>query len=171
MAPKSSRNPGEKGEGARAARTKKSNGEMAPGTKRPIPTLGKISGKQSIGTSMEAKSNAPLLSSPGGKKTQPMITGFWKGGTQEDNLMHITPPQASMQIIPSGKQGADSEGKMLPEDVSKEKDFLLNWQQVLEVLDAFEIVVPKGGKELARSSKDTEIYTLFKGNPQLGFKE
>ncbi|KAJ1129058.1 hypothetical protein NDU88_007429 [Pleurodeles waltl] len=141
---------------------------MAPGTKRPIPALGKISGKQSTGTSREAKSNAPLSSSPGGKKTQSMITGFWKAGTQEDNLMHITPPQAGMQIIPNGKQGADSEGKTLPEDVSKEKYFLLNGQQAPGVLDASEIVV---GTEPTRSSKDTEIYTLSEGKPQLGFKE
>ncbi|KAJ1207682.1 hypothetical protein NDU88_003072 [Pleurodeles waltl] len=76
-----------------------------------------------------------------------------------------------MQIISSGKQGADSEGKTLPEDVSKKKDFLLDWQQAPGVLDASEIVVPKGGKEPTRSSKDTEIYTLSEGNPQLGFKE
>ncbi|KAJ1143315.1 hypothetical protein NDU88_009625 [Pleurodeles waltl] len=76
-----------------------------------------------------------------------MITGFWKGGAQEDNLVHIMPPQADMQTPPSGKLGADSEGKTLPEDVSKEKDFLLNWLQALEVLDAPEIVVPKGGKD------------------------
>ncbi|KAJ1088593.1 hypothetical protein NDU88_001750 [Pleurodeles waltl] len=46
MAHKNSRNLGEKGEGARAARSKKSNGEMAPGTRRPITILGKLSGKQ-----------------------------------------------------------------------------------------------------------------------------
>ncbi|KAJ1141709.1 hypothetical protein NDU88_008037 [Pleurodeles waltl] len=151
MVPKNSQNPGEKGEGARAARTKKSNGEMAPGTRRPIPTLWKMSGKQSTGTSREATSNAPPSSSPGGNKTQPMIMGFWKGGAQEDNLVHIMPSQAEMQITPSGKLGADSEGKMLPEDVSKEKDFLLNWLQDPEVLDAPEIVVPKEGKDSARS--------------------
>ncbi|KAJ1117487.1 hypothetical protein NDU88_005687 [Pleurodeles waltl] len=117
MAPKNRQNPGEKGEGARAAQTKKSNGEMAPGTRRPIPTLGKMSGKQSTGTSRNAKSNVPPSSSPGGNKTQPMITGFWKGGAQEDNLVHSMPPQDDMQITLDGKLGADSERKTLPEDV------------------------------------------------------
>ncbi|KAJ1148754.1 hypothetical protein NDU88_001580 [Pleurodeles waltl] len=144
---------------------------MAPGTRRPIPTLGKMSGKQPTGISREAKSNAPPSSSPGVNKTQPMITGFWKGGAQEDNLVHITASQANMKATPSGKLGPDSEGKTLPEDVSKEKDFLLNWLQAPEVLDAPEIVVPKRGKDSSRSSKDTEIYTLSKGNAQLGFKE
>ncbi|KAJ1138658.1 hypothetical protein NDU88_005039 [Pleurodeles waltl] len=46
MAPKTSRNLGEKGEGTRATRAKKSSGEMAPGNKRSTLTLGKISGKQ-----------------------------------------------------------------------------------------------------------------------------
>ncbi|KAJ1174403.1 hypothetical protein NDU88_006225 [Pleurodeles waltl] len=144
---------------------------MAPGTRRPIPTLWKMSGKQSTGISREAKSSAPPSSSLGGNKTRPMIKGFWKGGTQEDNLVHIVPPQADMQAIPSWKLGADNEGKMLPEDVSEVKDFLLNWLQAPDVLDAPEIVVPEGGKDSSRSSKDAEIHTLSEENAQLGFKE
>ncbi|KAJ1117843.1 hypothetical protein NDU88_006039 [Pleurodeles waltl] len=76
-----------------------------------------------------------------------------------------------MQTIPSGKLGADSEAKMLPDEVSKEKDSLLNWLQVLEILDAPEIVVPEGGKDPSRSLKDAEIHTLSEGNAQPGFKE
>ncbi|KAJ1088592.1 hypothetical protein NDU88_001749 [Pleurodeles waltl] len=100
-----------------------------------------------------------------------MITGFWKGGAQEDNLVHFVPPQADMQAIPIRKLGVYSEGKMLPDDISKEKDFLLNWLQTPEVLDAHEIVVPEGRKDSSRSVKDAEIHTLSEENAQLGFKE
>ncbi|KAJ1134438.1 hypothetical protein NDU88_000890 [Pleurodeles waltl] len=76
-----------------------------------------------------------------------------------------------MQMIPSRKQGADSEGKTLSEVISQEKDFLLDWQQASGVLEVSEIAVLKEEKEPVRTSKDIETYTLPEGNPQLGLKE
>ncbi|KAJ1156843.1 hypothetical protein NDU88_009560 [Pleurodeles waltl] len=170
MVPKNSRNLGEKGEGTQA-RAKKPNGEMAHGTRRPTPTLRKPSGKLSTGTSKEAKSSVTPLSSLGGSKTQPMITGFWKGGSQEDSLVHNVAPQADTQTILSEKLGANRVGKLHPDDVSKEKYSPLNWLQPPEVLDAPEIELPKGEKDLSRSLEYAEKHTLSGGNGQLGFEE
>ncbi|KAJ1143343.1 hypothetical protein NDU88_009652 [Pleurodeles waltl] len=60
--------PGEKGEGREPPGLKKSSGEMATGNKRQTLTLGKISEKQAMGTSREAKNNAPLMSPPEERK-------------------------------------------------------------------------------------------------------
>ncbi|KAJ1188893.1 hypothetical protein NDU88_005649 [Pleurodeles waltl] len=120
----------------------------------------------------ETNSSArPPLSSLRESKTQPMITGFWKGGSQEDSLVHNVPPQADTQTILSGELGADCEGKMHPDDVSKEKDSLLNWLQAPEVLDAREIELPEGEKDPSRSSEYAEKHTLSGGNGQPGFEE
>ncbi|KAJ1127309.1 hypothetical protein NDU88_005712 [Pleurodeles waltl] len=100
-----------------------------------------------------------------------MITGFWKGGSQEDNLVHIVPPQVDTQLTLNGELGADSEGKMHPEDASKEKDSLLNWLQAPEALDAPEIELPEGGKDPPISLKYAEIHTLPGENVQLGFEK
>ncbi|KAJ1143362.1 hypothetical protein NDU88_009671 [Pleurodeles waltl] len=142
--PRISLNLGEKGEGARVARTKRPNGEMATGTRRPTPTLGKTTGKLSTGTSKEANSSAPPLSSLGGIDTQSIL---------------------------SGKLGADCEGKTHPDDVSKEKDSLLNCPQASEVLDAPEIKLPEGVKDPSRSLEYAEIHTLPGGNVQTRFEE
>ncbi|KAJ1164893.1 hypothetical protein NDU88_005325 [Pleurodeles waltl] len=98
-----------------------------------------------------------------------MITGFWKGGSQEDNFVHIVPPQDDTQSTLSRKLGADSEGKMHPDDASKEKDSLLNWLQ--EVLDAPEIELAEDGKDPSMSLKYADIHTLPGENVQPEFEE
>ncbi|KAJ1100650.1 hypothetical protein NDU88_005731 [Pleurodeles waltl] len=159
--PRISRNLGEKGEGTQGARAKKSNGEMAPGTRRPTPTLGKPSGKLSTGTSKEAKSCATPIIFPWGKQDTTYDYRLLEGGSQEHSLVHNVPPQADTQTILSGKLGADREGKMHPDDVSKEKDSLLNCLQAPEILDAPEIVLPEGEKDPSRSSEYAEKHTLW----------
>ncbi|KAJ1082957.1 hypothetical protein NDU88_003118 [Pleurodeles waltl] len=120
---------------------------MVPGSRRPTPTLWKLSGKFSTGISKDAKSSVSPSSSIVGDKTQAMIMGFWKGGSQEDNFLHVVPPQVDTQLTLNRKTGADSERKMHPDDASKEKDSLLNWLQTPEALDAPEIELPEGGFE------------------------
>ncbi|KAJ1109905.1 hypothetical protein NDU88_007262 [Pleurodeles waltl] len=60
---------------------------------------------------------------------------------------------------------------MHPDDVSKEKDPLLNWLQASEIVDAPEIEVPEGEKDPSRSLEYAEIHTLSGGNVQPGSEE
>ncbi|KAJ1110035.1 hypothetical protein NDU88_007390 [Pleurodeles waltl] len=85
MVPKIIQNFGDKGEGARLTRAGKDSGDAAPAGRRPASGATKLCGKNTCGTAKNGK-NATGVSpqdSMGKDKSQPVITCFLTGGTQE----------------------------------------------------------------------------------------
>ncbi|KAJ1166315.1 hypothetical protein NDU88_006720 [Pleurodeles waltl] len=167
MAPKSSRNLGEKGEGVRTARMKKPNGQFIPGSRRPASTTGKLSGKFSAGAIKDIKSNIPPPPSPVKIKIQPTITCYLTGGPQENSPKHIVPLLADTQSAPKINQVTTRGEKAYSEGargIFNEKD---SEKEVPEV----ELLSIEGGKDHPKLLNNKEIYTPLRKNMQSGFVE
>ncbi|KAJ1171519.1 hypothetical protein NDU88_003380 [Pleurodeles waltl] len=173
MAPKSSRNLGEKGEGARIARIGKPNGELIPGSRRPASTTGKLSGKISAGGIKDVKSSIPPPSSSVKDKTQPTITCYLTGVSQENSPEHIAPLLADTQSALKEKHVAISGEKACSEGASgifNEKNSLLIMMQGPEVPEV-ELLSIGGGKDHSKLLNNKEINTPLSKNMQPGFVE
>ncbi|KAJ1178805.1 hypothetical protein NDU88_004047 [Pleurodeles waltl] len=98
MAPKTVRNFGDKGEGARSTRTGKDSGDTGPTGRWPISGGIKLGGKIRGGTTKDAKditSIAPL-DSRGKDKSQSAITNFLTSGAQENGVdISLSIPQVT----------------------------------------------------------------------------
>ncbi|KAJ1198420.1 hypothetical protein NDU88_002261 [Pleurodeles waltl] len=97
-----------------------------------------------------------------------MITGFWKGGLQENNPEHIVPHQVDTQLTLNGELGADSGEKIHSDGASKRKHSLLTWLQAPEFP---EVELLEGGKDHPAPLKHKEIHALFWENVKPGFVE
>ncbi|KAJ1106031.1 hypothetical protein NDU88_003434 [Pleurodeles waltl] len=167
MAPKISQNLGEKGEGARAARIKKLNGELIPRSRSPASTLGKLSGKLSAGVIKEVKSSIPPSSTPVEDKTQPTIMCYLKGGSQENNPEYTVPLLVDTQLPLNGKRVADGGDRGHSEDareIAKGKDSLLTRLHA-------EVELLEGGKDHPAQLKYKEMHIPLGENMQPSFAE
>ncbi|KAJ1175152.1 hypothetical protein NDU88_000443 [Pleurodeles waltl] len=98
MAPKTTRNLGDKSEGAKTTRIGKDKGEAAGANKRLTSITGKAAGKNMSGPVRDAKmgnSNTPLSETRSIGKNQSTITAFLAGGMQDSLPAHITPSSES----------------------------------------------------------------------------
>ncbi|KAJ1096874.1 hypothetical protein NDU88_002005 [Pleurodeles waltl] len=94
MAPKVSRNLGDKSEGAKTTRTGRDKGESAGLNKRLMSTTGKAAGKNTSGSMKDAKmsdSTTSLLESKLKGKNQFTITAFLAGGVQGTSIVNAIP--------------------------------------------------------------------------------
>ncbi|KAJ1206712.1 hypothetical protein NDU88_002113 [Pleurodeles waltl] len=133
MAPKSSRNLGEKGEGARIG---KANGESIPRSRRPVSATGKLSGKTSAGATKDVKSSIAPPTFPVKDKIQPTIMCYLTGGLQENSSEHIAPLLTDNQSALKENHVAISGEKACSEGargILNEKDSLLTMMQGSDV--------------------------------------
>ncbi|KAJ1115149.1 hypothetical protein NDU88_003375 [Pleurodeles waltl] len=94
MAPKVSRNLGDRSEGAKTSRTGREKGESAGLNKRLTSTTGKAGGKNTSGLMKDAKmsdSTTSLLESKVKGKNQSTITAFLAGGVQGTSTENVIP--------------------------------------------------------------------------------
>ncbi|KAJ1207141.1 hypothetical protein NDU88_002533 [Pleurodeles waltl] len=98
MAPKASRNLGDKSEGTKTTRIGRDKGESAGLNKRLTSTTGKAAGKNTSGlmkdTKMSDSTTSPLEIKLKGKN-QSTITAFLAGGVQGTSTVYITPSPES----------------------------------------------------------------------------
>ncbi|KAJ1106614.1 hypothetical protein NDU88_004015 [Pleurodeles waltl] len=96
MAPKATRNPGDKTEGVKVTRVGRDKGELPGANKRLTSTAGKVAGKNMLSLEKDAKMSGsittPLLEIKVKGKSQSTITTFLAGGAQDILSAHITPP-------------------------------------------------------------------------------
>ncbi|KAJ1129986.1 hypothetical protein NDU88_008345 [Pleurodeles waltl] len=93
MAPKASRNPADKSEGAKTSRTGRDKGALAGLNKRLTYTTGKAAGKNTSGLMKDAKmsdSTTSLLEIKLKGKNQSTITAFLAGGIQGTSTVNAT---------------------------------------------------------------------------------
>ncbi|KAJ1154167.1 hypothetical protein NDU88_006921 [Pleurodeles waltl] len=170
MAPKSSQNLGEKGEGARTERIGKANGESIPGRRRPVSATGKLSGKTSAGATKDVKSSIPPPPSPVKDKIQPSITCYLTGGLQENISEYIVPLLADNQSALIENHVAISGEKVCSEGargILNEKDSLLTTMQGSDVGP----LAIWSGREHRKLLNNKEVNTPLSKNTQPGFVE
>ncbi|KAJ1117252.1 hypothetical protein NDU88_005452 [Pleurodeles waltl] len=168
MAPKNSRNSGEKADAAGGTQAKRLNREMIPGIRSPAAAVGRTSRKTSAGVMKDSKSSIPPASFLVEDKSQTMIMGFWKEGPQENKPEHIAPHQGNTQTTLNGEPGVDSREGMHLDGASKGKNSLLTWLQAPENPEA-ELL--EGNKDHLAPSNYKEIHTPLGENMQPGFVE
>ncbi|KAJ1209204.1 hypothetical protein NDU88_004582 [Pleurodeles waltl] len=119
MAPKNTRNLGDKSDGSKITRAGRDKGDLAGANRRLMSTIGKSTGKNMPGTGREAKTGdsiTPMLEVRGKDKSQSTITTFLTGGARDSSLEHITLPS---EVSPSG-------AGTIPSDTSSEKTLIEN---------------------------------------------
>ncbi|KAJ1169660.1 hypothetical protein NDU88_001551 [Pleurodeles waltl] len=117
MAPQLARNSGDKTDGAKISRPGKDKRDPAGANRRPILTMGRQTGRNitSQGKDFKVDNNIiPLLETRGKCKTQPTITSFLAGGTQESCTTLTTPSSGDSQsVTESVPMGALSEKTLI----------------------------------------------------------
>ncbi|KAJ1185346.1 hypothetical protein NDU88_002139 [Pleurodeles waltl] len=104
MAPKTTRNPGEKLDGVKTTRVGRDKGDLVGANKRLTSIIGKRAGKNMPGSGKDAKScdsATPLLEVKGKNKSQSTIMSFLAGGAQDSSPAHTT---LSSEINPLGTE-------------------------------------------------------------------
>ncbi|KAJ1219210.1 hypothetical protein NDU88_006780 [Pleurodeles waltl] len=125
MAPKNTRNSGDKLDGSKMTRVGRDKGDLAGANRRFMLTIGKSTGKNMPGTGKEAKTSdsiTPLLKVRGKDKSQSTITTFLTGWARDSSLEHITLPS---EISPSAT------GTILS-DTSSEKTLIENNEPLIK---------------------------------------
>ncbi|KAJ1190740.1 hypothetical protein NDU88_000062 [Pleurodeles waltl] len=120
MAPKPTRNLGDKSEGAKTTRIGKDKGEAAVANKRLTSITGKAAGKNMSEPVRNAKmgnSNTPPSETRSIGKNQSTITAFLAGGVQDSLPAHITPSSESNVL---GEETPLPYASTEPEDSNRE---------------------------------------------------
>ncbi|KAJ1208737.1 hypothetical protein NDU88_004120 [Pleurodeles waltl] len=125
MAPKITRNSGDKLDGSKTTRAGRDKGDLAGANRRLMSTIGKSTGKNMPGMGKDAKtsdSTTPLLEVRGKDKSQSTIMTFFTGEVRDSSLEHITLPS---EISPSAT------GTILS-DTSSEKTLIENNEPLIK---------------------------------------
>ncbi|KAJ1161267.1 hypothetical protein NDU88_001754 [Pleurodeles waltl] len=131
MAPKTTRNPGEKLYGVKTTRVGRDKGDLVGANKRLTSIIGKPAGKNTSGPGKDAKScdsATPLLEVKGKNKSQSTIMSFLTGGAQDSSPAHTT---LSSEINPSG-----TETILL--DTSSKKTFIESNEPLIKAIQGSE---------------------------------
>ncbi|KAJ1098348.1 hypothetical protein NDU88_003463 [Pleurodeles waltl] len=93
MAPKTTRNPGDKLDGVKMTRVGRDKGDLVGANKRLMSIIGKPAGKNMPGPGKDAKTSdsaTPLLEVKGKSKSKSTIMSFLAGGAQDSSPAHTT---------------------------------------------------------------------------------
>ncbi|KAJ1156993.1 hypothetical protein NDU88_009709 [Pleurodeles waltl] len=104
MAPKTTRNPGEKLDGVKTTRVGRDKGDLVGANKCLTSIIGKPAGNNMPGSGKDAKScdsSTPLLEVKGKNKSQSTIMSFLAGGVQDSSPAHTI---LSSEFNPSGTE-------------------------------------------------------------------
>ncbi|KAJ1091500.1 hypothetical protein NDU88_004624 [Pleurodeles waltl] len=125
MAPKNTRNSGDKSDGSKKKHVGRDKGDLVGAKRRLMSTIGKSTGKNMPGTGREAKTNnsiTPSLEVRGKDKSQSIIKTFLTGGARDSSLEHIIPPS----------EASPSAVGTIPSDTSSEKTLIENNEPLIK---------------------------------------
>ncbi|KAJ1099423.1 hypothetical protein NDU88_004524 [Pleurodeles waltl] len=111
------RNSGDKMDGAKASRLGKDKRDPAGANRHPLSKMARQTERNTTGLGKGAKTDdniTSLIEVRGKSKSQPTITSFLAGGTQESGNMHTTPPFGDKE----GPQAQQSGNSTRVEDAS-----------------------------------------------------